>query len=1544
MSKSEDSEDGQAPARRSESAEVAAPTDFTARAKLPFRVVGIGASAGGVEALREFFAATVPDSGMAYVVIQHLSPEHQSLMAEILSRCTSMPVQQIEDGMRVEPDHVYVIRPGFTVTLQDGALHLGEPVEKQGHRRPIDDFFRSLAREQQESAIAVVLSGTGTNGSAGAQAIKAAGGLCIAQDPDTADFPGMPQSLIYAGYADQILKTTEIPAVLVRYARHPDLIADSRGILRVGQAMERHRQQLNEILSVVRARTGHDFTPYKPPTILRRIQRRMGLLGLTELPEYGNVLREKSAEAAALANDLMINVTGFFRDPEVWDALREAVVRPLVERRPSGESLRAWVTACASGEEAYSLAMLVAEEAERVGKVFEVKIFATDTADRSLSLARAGVYPGGIEGDLSPERLQRFFEKDEHTYRIKRELRDQVVFAPQDLLRDPPFSHVDVVTCRNLLIYLEAEAQQRALTLLHFALREGGYLLLGSAETLGRVEGLFEVVSKRWRIYRRSGATQPRLGPLPAFVARASTVHLAARTAATPIGRNAAPLLMQAALLEKFGPPTVVIDANERVVYFHGDTGPYLQNPPGEATQNLLEMVRVPLRAPVRAALRQAVSERRSVTILSDAHETGVPATVVMADRLNLGGSGQYLCVSFSNVEPHSAAVSTGTLPAPEHPARTEGRLDALHAVPMLEDELRQLRRELQTSLEAFEASNEELKASNEEVTSVNEELQSTNEELETGKEELQSLNEELATVNSQLQSKIFELEALTNDLDNLLSSTDIAVVFLDSQLNVRRFTPAISDLLELIPSDIGRPLAHLAQKFTDGNLIADATQVIASLVPLEAEAHSHSDRWYLRRTLPYRTEDDHIAGIVITFVDITARKRAEQAITGTQARLQAVVEQMPAAVLMAEVLSGKLLLANRQAAALFNQPFPLPLIGHDWSAALAGLHGVHEDGGPYHPHQWPLARALDKGEVVLDEEVTLARPDGVRSVVSMNASPIRNGAGEVVAAVAAFWDVTARKRAQEALRESEEHFRMLVESAHDYAIFMLDLKGCVVSWNRGAERVTGFPEKDILGQPGAILFTAEDRTAGIPELEMRRTAETGQALDERWHLRKDGTRFWASGAMTIAQDSNGARMGFVKIMRDQTERKTLDARLQEALQSAQQSRLFAEGANRAKDEFISTVSHELRTPLNTIRLWSTMFMSGKLQGAEVKEGGERVDRAALAQQQLIDDLLDVSRMASGSLRLALRDTPLTAAVSAAIDAIRPIAQSKRIRLESELSDQVGVVQVDPDRIQQVVWNLLANAVKFTPEGGQVSARMWRVDTTVHIEVRDTGVGIAPEFLPHVFDRFRQADGGASRRYSGLGLGLAIAKQLVELHHGTIIARSEGNGQGAGFIVHLPLQPQPPLASGAATARSANQRPQDLSAIDILLVEDEALAREATERLLAQFGGRVRAVDSAAQARVEYQRKQPHVIIADIGMPGEDGYSLLEKIRGLERERGSGRVPAIALTAFARRQDRQRAMAAGFDAHLAKPVDAARLIEVLRKLVDGSPAQNMPRT
>ncbi|MFL6604958.1 MAG: chemotaxis protein CheB [Steroidobacteraceae bacterium] len=1514
-------------------ADVSAPVDFTDRAKLRFPVVGIGASAGGIQALSAFLRATTPDSGMAYVIVQHLSPDHESLMAEILGRHTTMRVLQIEDGMPVEPDHVYVIRPGHTVTLSDGALHLGEPVERPGYRRPVDDFFRSLAREQKEKAIIVVLSGMGTNGTAGAQAIKAVGGLCIAQDPEAAEFPGMPRSLIHAGYADQVLNAEDIPAVLLRFTQHPYLEPDPKGRARAQQELERHRQRLTDIINYVRERTGHNFAPYKVPTVLRRIQRRMGLFGAIELEDYQARLRKHPSEAAALANDLMINVTGFFRDPEAWEALRVAVVRPLVEQRAVDQPIRAWVTACASGEEAYSLAMLIAEEADRAGKQFDVKIFATDTADKSLALARAGVYPGGIEGDLTPERLDRFFDKDEHTCRIKKYLREQVVFAPQDMLRDPPFSRVDLVTCRNLLIYLEPDAQRRALGLMHFALRDGAHLLLGNAEALGEAGELFEVVSKRWRIYRRSGPAQQRFPPdLASLNVRASHTPPLRSAPVITIARPSIKTSVQAALLEKFGPPTAVVDANERIVYFHGDSGPYLMSPAGEFTQNLLEMVRSPLRPATRRALRKAIAEKQPVAI-EQVLPGAVPQTIrITAEPLQPRGGPECFRVSFEPLVQQSAQSAAQTAHGPSAEIPVIRNLPYTEKDEVLEQEVYSLQRELQSSVEAFEATNEELKASNEEVTSVNEELQSTNEELETGKEELQSLNEELATVNNQLQRKVLELEGMTNDLHNLLSSTDIAVVFLDLQLRVKGFTPAINDLLELIATDIGRPLAHLAQKFTDEHVIDDAQRVIAKLVPLESEVRSHSGRWYLRRTLPYRTEDHRIAGVVITFIDISARKRAEQAIEAAQARLQAVIEQMPAAVLMAERPSGKLIFANRRASTLFGQSYPMPFIGSSWTAAHSAFRAFHASGRRYDAQEWPLARALARAESVLDEELDFVRPDGTRGFVSISAAPIYNASGEVVAAVSTIFDITERRRAAETLRDSEERFRLLVESAHDFAIFMLDTDGNVVSWNSGAELITGFSEGEIKGRSGALIFTPEDRASGMFEQELRNAAAVDRAPDERWHLRKDGTRFWASGMMNAARGADGTLRGFVKIMRDQTERRAMELRMHDALAAAEKLRVTAESANRAKDEFVSTVSHELRTPLNTIRLWSRMLASGRVKLQEGREGILMVERAAIAQQQLIDDLLDVSRMASGKLRLTLRDTQLSKAIDEAIESVRPVAQSRGVALECDLSPDVGIVRADPDRIQQVVWNLLTNAVKFTPSGGRVSVMLRRADESVEISVADTGIGIRPEFLPYIFERFRQADSSTTRQHGGLGLGLSIARQLVELHEGSIEAASDGEGHGSTFTVRLPNAKRLSALS-PDESDDAEGGTHDMSGIDVLLVEDEPATRAATALLLRQHGANVREADSANAAREAIAIRRPQLLIADVGLPGEDGYMMLEELRRSEQQNLTPRIPAVAVTAFASSDDRKKAMASGFDEHLPKPLAPDRFVATVAKLL-----------
>ncbi len=838
---------------------------------LPFPVVGIGASAGGLEAFIDFFKAMPADRGVAFVLVQHLPPERESLLAEILARHTSMPVQQVANGMPVEPNCVYVIRPGHTLTIRRGILYLGDVVQKPMHSRPVDDFFKSLAEEQRERAICIIMSGMGSNGTAGAQAVKAAGGLCIAQDPERAQYPSMPRHLIDGGLADYVLSSAEMPETLLAYAEHPYVRG---GRETSAQLATKEQQHIREILAVLRTRTHKDFNGYKKPTVLRRIHRRMGLCRITTLDEYARFLRQSPTEVTGLADDLLIHVTGFFRDPDAWETLRTRAIIPLIASRDPGTTVRGWVTACSSGEEAYTLAMLLVEEAERTHKQLDIKVFATDLAERTLQNARQGLYPGGIEAEVTPERLERFFQREDERYRVRQDLRERVVFAPQNLLQDPPFSRLDIISCRNLLIYLEPDIQRRVFSLLHFGLREGGTLFLGASETVGDGSGSFELLDKRARLFRRLGPTRHGSVDFPS-----PPMHLDREMKRIESPPPAQPSLAQRtgrSLLAFHLPAAITVDHEERIVYFHGETELFLTNPRGEATRDLLALLRDGVRLAVKSALQRAVTQNSPVTV-TDAwaeingrrHRIAVTASPLEADA-----EPAYFVVSFQD-------CGEEAMPPAELPA--SGPADG----PASAWELRRVRDELQSTVEELQTSNEELRASHEEVVSVNEELQSTNEELETGREEMQSLNEELSTVNAQLQAKIEEHQAARNDLSCLLTSTDIAVLFLDSQFRIRRFTPSAKNLVDLINTDIGRPLSDLSRKFEDPELLTQAETVLATLIPIEREIDGRNGRWFLRRILPYRTADNRIDGVVVTFVNITDRKHAEELLRLNEQRLQ---------------------------------------------------------------------------------------------------------------------------------------------------------------------------------------------------------------------------------------------------------------------------------------------------------------------------------------------------------------------------------------------------------------------------------------------------------------------------------------------------------------------------------------------------------------------------------------------------------------------------------------------------------------------------------
>jgi two-component system, chemotaxis family, CheB/CheR fusion protein len=840
-----------------------------------FPIVGIGASAGGLEAIEQFLRHLPAGSGMACVVVQHLDPTQKGMMVELLQRATTLKVLQVKDRMKIEPDHVYVIPPNQDMSILHGVLHLLAMAAPRGLRLPIDFFFRSLADDQRDSSIGVILSGMGSDGTLGVRAIKEHAGVVFVQTPASAKFDAMPRSVIDAGLADIVAPAEELAGKIAAYLAHTPVVKPREQPL-AGKT----QSAVEKVCVLLRSQTGHDFSLYKRNTVHRRIERRMGLHQIDNIADYVRLLRESTQETQLLFNELLIGVTSFFRDQAVWDLLRKKVIPEILTTRSAGAVLRAWVPGCSTGEEAYSLAMVFKEALaqEKVARGFSLQIFATDLDKSAIDRARQGLYPANIAGDVSAERLRRFFVHDEHGYQVSKEIREMVIFAPQNLIMDPPFTRLDILCCRNLLIYLAPELQKKLLPLFHYSLGPGGVLVLGSAETIGSATDLFAPLDSKTRIFRRLESalrTAPIDFPASAFRKRPHTQETS-QTGTLKAAPNLQELSEQL-LLQRFAPAAVLTNDKGDILFVSGRTGKYLEPAAGKANWNIYAMAREGLRYELGAAFQKALREKRTVTRsrVSLASDRGVQAVDITIEPVQepeaLQGT---VMVVFTDVatlasEPLGKAKRTTAKPV---------------VLAQCEQDLRRARDELQTTREQMQTSQEELRSANEEMQSTNEELQSTNEELTTSKEEMQSLNEELQTLNHELQSKVDELSRTNNDMRNLLDSTDIATLFLDDALNVRRFTPQTIKIIKLIPGDAGRPITDLASDLIYPGLAEDAREVLRTLVFKEQSIATRDGRWFTVRIMPYRTLDNRIDGLVITLVDITAAKTLEATLRKTQA------------------------------------------------------------------------------------------------------------------------------------------------------------------------------------------------------------------------------------------------------------------------------------------------------------------------------------------------------------------------------------------------------------------------------------------------------------------------------------------------------------------------------------------------------------------------------------------------------------------------------------------------------------------------------------
>ena len=847
-----------------------------------FPIVGLGASAGGLEALEQFIKHVPEGCGLGFVIVQHLDPTHKGMLTELLQRSTAMPVIQIKDRMKVEPNHVYVIPPNKDLSILHGVLHLLDPSAPRGLRLPIDFFFRSLAEDQHERSIGVILSGMGSDGTLGFRAVKERAGAVFVQTPTSAKFDSMPRMAIEAGLADVIAPAEELAGKIIEYLKHTPLLVRHEGDL-----VEKDQSSLEKIIILLRGQSGQDFSLYKKSTISRRVERRMGLHQFTKISDYVRYLRENSQESDLLFKELLIGVTSFFRDPAVWESLKSKLIPKFLLTHPHGGMLRAWTAGCSTGEEAYSLAIVFKEVLEQLkpAEAFSLHIFATDLDKDAIDKARAGVYPSNISADVSAERLRKFFIKEENgSYRVRKDIREMVIFAPQNLVMHPPFTRLDFVTCRNLLIYLDSEMQKKLLPLFHYSLNTGGILLLGSAETIGAATDLFTPLEAKLRLYRRLDTSrQVNLVEFPSAFSR-NRLDTAAASSSPSGTLLPAPSLQSLAdqlLLQRYSPAAVLVTSEGDILYISGKTGKYLEPAAGKANWNLFAMAREGVGSALSEAFHKAVRQKVVVALkevkIGTNEDMQVVDITVQPVTSPEAMRGMVMVVFTDVIKTASGKNSRSTQRAANHDARLSA----------MAQELQQAHEDLQASRDEMQISQEELKSTNEELQSMNEELQSTNEELTTSKEEMQSMNEELQTVNHELQAKVDEHSRTSDDMKNLLNSTDIATLFLDDALLVRRFTTQAARIIKLIPGDVGRPLTDIVTDLDYPKLATDVREVLKKEAFVEKQITSRDGRWFTVKIMPYRTQDNRIDGVVITFTEITVAKTLEVALRKAQSDLK---------------------------------------------------------------------------------------------------------------------------------------------------------------------------------------------------------------------------------------------------------------------------------------------------------------------------------------------------------------------------------------------------------------------------------------------------------------------------------------------------------------------------------------------------------------------------------------------------------------------------------------------------------------------------------
>jgi len=1516
-------------------------------------VVGLGASAGGLEPLERFVAHVALDMGISYVVIQHLSPDHPSMLARILAQHTQLPVIELVDGLTLAPNHIYVLMAGTVATISAGKFNV-RPLGDE-HRGRVDVFFQSLAEDQGERAVGILLSGAGSDGTEGLRAIKAHGGRTIVQEPETASYAAMPQSALDANLVDISLPVETMPSYLVDRAHDvPGILPD----IDSGSTLEEVPDEqilgsLDHICDVLRSATGRDFSQYKRGTLIRRLRHRIQMRRLSSIDEYTYLLDHDPQEPQLLSKELLVGVTRFFRDSEVFEYLQSFILPQIFASVPAKAGIRIWVPGCASGEEAYSIAILLREQCATMRSPPSVQIFATDIDPDAIAEARAGRYSLAIADQMSPERLSRYFTRNDSGYQIGKEVRELCLFSEHSLIRDPPFLGLDLISCRNVLIYLQASLQRKLVPIFHYALRRGGYLLLGPSEGLAGQTQLFHTMDKRFRIFQRVEAVSRPFIEWPVMPPAAPRMSkLAPREALiSPPQEQNINATFERLLLQEYVPPSAVVNEHGNVVCVAGLTGPYFQPPAGLLTTNILEIAHTSLRVELRTALHSAARSginvvRDNVFVEIDGSIRRLRLTVRPVPRFEQDGF--FVIILQEQRSSMDMGEPIGIKLTPESP------------VEQLESELRLTRASLRSSIEELESANEELKSSNEELLSTNEEMQSSNEELQSSQEELKSVNEELATVNAELGRRIDELGRANTDLQTLFSSTDVATLFLDREQRLTKFTPAARSLFRLIDADAHRPLSDLAPRFHQCNLAEDVANVLETLQPFERQVETFDRQaWYLLRILPYRTNDEQVVGTVVTLIDITQskhldaeRERLVSQLRDAQGQLQADLDAttrllkigslflrggnmslvlddiLDAAIAISGADFGVVQLLDRTTRDLKIMAYrglPRTWLDH-WNQAAVGQ-GIRET-------------ALDGGFQILVEDLeTHPRFIGTKAldihleagVRALQSTPISGRSGAPIGLITTYYkarrkpderilrlldlvarqaaDILERAYAEDVIRDSERRFRVLIEATTDVPYRMSpDWAEMRQLSGRGFVADTVTPTRNWLEQ----YIHPDDRGR---MLEVIQEAVRSKSIFQFEHrmLKPDGSYAWASSRAAPLVDDRGEIIEWFGIARDTTERKRAELELEQANQ-------LLRDADQRKNEFLAMLSHELRNPMAAIATSLYLIEHATAASDTFNRAKTIIRRQMYYLTRLVDDLLDTTRLTRGKIHLQKERFDLNELVSQTAEDHRSSFEQRGISLDVSRSPNSVWVNGDRTRLSQVLGNLLQNAVKFTLSGGKTHVQVRTADGQALVHVKDTGNGLSADALPQIFEPFTQVDADLERSRGGLGLGLAIARGLVELHGGTVSAASDGLGKGTTVTITLPIE-----SSGqelpAVPAKTEGPRQHRVT-----LIEDNHDAAATLQDVLTLRGHEVAIAHDGLEGIDLVKHFRPTVVICDIGLPGMNGYEVARKLRSDESFRG---VLLVALSGYGGPEDVLKAKEAGFDVHLVKPPNLDALDRVL---------------